>query len=143
MYDEKIFFYGGYVKMGFHYTVETNKSIEEAISTVEKNLQAVKFGVLWQTSITENLKNKGLTKITTPYHVLEVCSPFEAEKVLSQNPMANYFLPCKITVYEVEGKTKMGLVKPTVLMQPLNDPELNEILEGIEKQLIEVLDQSK
>mgnify|MGYP001222850309 CR=1 FL=1 len=129
--------------MGFHYTVESNKSIAEAIQSVEKNLQEIKFGVLWQTSITENLKNKGLTKITTPYHVLEVCSPFEAEKILTQNPMANYFLPCKITVYEAEGKTQIGFVKPTELMKPLNDPRLIEILAGIENQLIGVINRSK
>lgn len=129
--------------MGFHYTVETDKTTQEAIASVEENLKKIKFGVLWQTSITENLKNKGLTKITTPYHVLEVCSPFEAEKVLSQNPMANYFLPCKITVYEANGKTQVGLAKPTVLMEPLNDPSLMEILADIEQQLIEVINQSK
>lgn len=129
--------------MTFHYTVETDKTIEEAIGSLEKNLQAIKFGILWQTSITENLKNKGLTKITTPYHVLEVCSPFEAEKVLLQNPMANYFLPCKITVYESEGKTKVGLVKPTVLMKPLEDDGLMDILENIEEQLVGVIDKVK
>lgn len=128
--------------MDFHYTVETDQSIEEAIASVEKNLAEIKFGVLWQTSITENLKNKGLTKITTPYHVLEVCNPFEAEKALSQNPMVNYFLPCKITVYEADGKTKIGLLRPTVLMKLLNDPNIMDLAENIEKQLIEVLEKS-
>src|SRR5690625_2293001 len=129
--------------MTFHYTVETDKTIEEAFGSLEESLQAIKFGILWHTSITENLNNKGLTKITTPYHVLEVCSPFEAEKVLLQNPMANYFLPCKITVYESEGKTKVGLVKPTVLMKPLEDNGLMDILENIEEQLVGVIEKVK
>jgi len=129
--------------MSFHYTVESNKSLEEAMETIEGNLQAIKFGVLWHTNITENLKNKGLTKIQDSYNVMEVCSPFEAEKVLSQNPDAHYFLPCKITVFEKDGKTHIGLPRPTALMEPLNDPELIEIVQNIENNLIEVLDKSK
>lgn len=129
--------------MTFHYTVESDKSLEDAMATVEKNLQAIQFGVLWQTNITQNLKNKGLTKIQNAYHVMEVCSPFEAEKVLSHNPNAHYFLPCKITVFERNGKTHIGLPRPTVLMEPLNDPELMNIVQNIEENLIEVLDKSK
>lgn len=129
--------------MGFHYTVESNKSLEEAMNTIEENLQAIQFGVLWQTNITDNLKSKGLTKIHDTYNVMEVCSPFEAEKVLSQNPNAHYFLPCKITVFEKDGKTHIGLPRPTVLMEPLNDPELIKIVQNIEENLIEVLDKSK
>lgn len=129
--------------MGFHYTVQSDKSLEEAMATIEENLQAIKFGVLWQTNITDNLKNKGLTKIQDSYNVMEVCSPFEAEKVLSQNPNAHYFLPCKITVFEKDGKTHIGLPRPTVLMEPLNDPELTKIVKSIEENLIEVLDKSK
>ncbi|MDN4094604.1 MULTISPECIES: DUF302 domain-containing protein [Bacillales] len=33
--------------------------------------------------------------------------------------MAEYFLPCKITVYESDGKTKFGLPKTTVLVNML------------------------
>src|SRR5699024_2747151 len=97
---------------------------------------------LWQVNITDKLKSKGLTKITTPYHVLEVCSPFEAEKVLVQNPLANYFLPCKITVYEANSKTQIGLAKPTTLMELLEDPSLMDIVASIEKKLMNVLDKS-
>lgn len=129
--------------MGFHYTVQSDKSLEDAMTAIEENLQAIKFGVLWQTNITENLHNKGLKKIQDSYNVMEVCSPFEAEKVLSQNPEAHYFLPCKITVFEKDGKTHIGLPRPTVLMEPLNDPELIKIVKNIEENLIEVLDQSK
>lgn len=129
--------------MSFHYTVQSDKSLEEAMEVIEKNLNEIQFSVQWQTNITENLKKKGLTKIQESYNVMEVCSPFAAEKVLSQNPEANYFLPCKITVFEKEGKTNIGLPRPTVLMEPLNDPKLIEIVQEVEDSLIEVIDKSK
>lgn len=129
--------------MEFHYTVESNLSVEEAIHAVEARLKEKKFGVLWQMSITETLNSNGFDQITTPYHVLEVCSPQQAEKLLLQNPMANYFLPCRITVYEADGKTKIGMARPTVLMKPLNDETLMDIMATIEEQLIEAIEHAK
>ncbi|RID82800.1 DUF302 domain-containing protein [Mesobacillus zeae] len=44
--------------------------------------------------------------------------------------LVGYFLPCKIVVYEDNGKTKIGMPKPTVLMAMLD----------IEKRLIGCID---
>lgn len=129
--------------MTFHYTVTTENSVEEAIEQVKESLQEIQFSVLWETNITNNLHDKGLTEITSNYHVLEVCNAKEAERVLLQNEEAVYFLPCKITVFEKEGKTHIGLPRPTVLMQPLNDSQLQKYLETIEERLIEAVNRSK
>lgn len=94
--------------MDFHYTVTTDKSIDEAINSLEQNLKEHKFGILWQLDLPAKLQEKGVEGFTTPYRVLEVCNPFEAARVLSRNELVGYFLPCKITVYESEGKTKIG-----------------------------------
>lgn len=129
--------------MDFHYTVETDKPINEAISAIENNLKENKFGVLWQLNLTETLQKKGVDSYTTPYRILEVCNPVEAGRVLSHNSLVGYFLPCKITIYEEEGKTKIGLPKPTAMIGLLNDSELENIAQEIEKVLIGVLEKSK
>lgn len=129
--------------MDFHYTVTTDKSIEEAIAALEANLKQNKFGILWQLDLPAKLQEKGVNTYTNPYHVLEVCNPVEASRVLNQNELVGYFLPCKITVYESEGRTKIGLPKPTAMINLLNDSELKSIAEEIEAVLIKVLDESK
>lgn len=129
--------------MVFHYTVETDKTIDEAISAIENNLKENKFGVLWQLNLTETLQKKGINSYTTPYRILEVCNPVEAGRVLSHNSLVGYFLPCKITIYEEEGKTKIGLPKPTAMIGLLNDSELESIAQEIENVLIGVLEKSK
>jgi uncharacterized protein (DUF302 family) len=129
--------------MDFHYTVTTDKSIQETIELLEINLKAHKFGILWQLDIPAKLIEKGVESYTNPYHVLEVCNPNEAARILNLNELVGYFLPCKITVYESEGKTKIGLPKPTALVNMLENKELKEIAEDIEQTLIQVLDQSK
>ncbi|MGN7300409.1 DUF302 domain-containing protein [Ferdinandcohnia sp. SAFN-114] len=129
--------------MEFHYTIITNKTIDEAISSIEQNLKEKKFGILWQLDLTDTLQKKGVNSYTSPYRILEVCNPVEAARVLGFNPLVGYFLPCKITVYESEGKTKIGLPKPTAMIGLLNDPELKSIGQEIEEILIDVLEKSK
>ncbi|RXZ02154.1 DUF302 domain-containing protein [Fictibacillus sp. S7] len=127
----------------FHYTVDTNQTIDEAVNTLEKNLKEEKFGVLWQLDLPAKLQEKGVEDYTTPYRVLEVCNPKEAARVLNLNELVGYFLPCKITVYESDGKTKIGLPKPTMMVDFIEDEELKSIAKNIESTLIKVLDKSK
>lgn len=129
--------------MDFHYTVESNKTIDETIMSLESNLKVHSFGILWQMDIPEKLQEKGVLAYTNPYRILEVCNPQEAANVLNHNEMAGYFLPCKIAVYKSNGKTKIGLPRPSALVNMLNDKELRKIAEGIEETLIQVLEQSK
>ncbi|QHS21503.1 DUF302 domain-containing protein [Virgibacillus sp. MSP4-1] len=125
----------------FHYTVETDRTMDDAIAVLEETLKEEKFGVLWQFDIREKLQEKGLD-YNQPYKVLEVCNPFEAERVLSQNQMVGYFLPCKIVVYEEEGRTNIGLPRPTSLIQLANDDSLKELAGDIERRLISCIDKS-
>lgn len=62
----------------FHYTVETNKNVDEAITSLENNLKEEKFGVLWQLNMQEKLQEKGID-FDQKYHILEVCNPVEAK----------------------------------------------------------------
>ena len=110
---------------------------------MEQNLKEHKFGILWQLNIPAKLQEKGVNSYTNPYRILEVCNPNDAARVLNHNELVGYFLPCKITVYESEGKTKIGLPKPTALIGILEDNELKAIAEEIESILIKVLDESK
>lgn len=129
--------------MEFHYTVTTKKSIDEAISALEANLKEHKFGILWQLDLPAKLQEKGVASFTSPYRILEVCNPKEAARVLNENELVGYFLPCKITVFESGGTTKIGLPKPTAMINLLDDPKLNDIAKEIETTLIKVLEESK
>ena len=126
----------------FHYTIETNKSIEDAVQSLETNLMNEKFGVLWQFNIKEKLHEKGLD-FDKDFLVLEVCNPHEAQTVLNKNSMVGYFLPCKIVVYKENEVTKIGMPKPTVLINILEDESLHAIAKDIEERLIGCIDASK
>ncbi|MBE4909461.1 DUF302 domain-containing protein [Bacillus luteolus] len=125
----------------FDYTVNTNRNIEEAIESLEVTLKEEQFGVLWKFDIKEKLHEKGL-EFNKEFRVLEVCNPIEAQRVLNENELAGYFLPCKIVVYTSEGQTKIGMPKPTSLISMLNDEKMKEFAKDIEDRLINCINKS-
>lgn len=125
----------------FDYTVETSKSREEAVQALEENLKEEKFGVLWNFDLTAKLQEKG-TDFNVPYTILEVCNPEEANRVLSEDLMAGYFLPCKIVVYEEKGTTKIGMPKPSVLIEMVENDTVKKQAADIEKRMISCIDKT-
>lgn len=128
----------------FHYTVETKKSVDEAVKAVEICCSKRKYGVLWQLNIPTKLMEKGIN-LEQEYRVLEVCNPDVAKKVLIHNQQGGYFLPCKIVVYSdtETQQTKIGLVRPTELMKLTGDETLQNIVSDVEKTLIDAIDEAK
>ena len=125
----------------FDYTVETSKSKDEAVRDLEANLKEEKFGVLWNFDLTAKLQEKG-TDFDTPYTILEVCNPQEANRVLSEDLLVGYFLPCKIVVYEKDGMTKIGMPKPSALIEMVQQDSIKEIAMDIETRLISCIDKT-
>jgi uncharacterized protein (DUF302 family) len=126
----------------FHSTVESNKTISEAVKAVEEALKEEKFGVQWSFNIKEKLHAKGV-ELDKEFIILEVCNPHEAKRVLSENSLVGYFLPCKIVVYREEEQTKIGMPRPTVFINMVEDEKLKEIAKEIENRLITCLEKAK
>lgn len=119
----------------FHYTIETNQSVDEAVDSLTETLKEAKFGVLWDFDAQATLEKNDFS-YEPAFRILEVCSPAAAYEVLTQNQLAGYFLPCKIIITEDQGKTVIGMPKPTELMNFTGDKEVMKIAEDIEATLI-------
>ncbi|MCM3588714.1 DUF302 domain-containing protein [Mesobacillus maritimus] len=127
--------------MEFHFTLDTEKNVEQAIQSLETNLKDEGFGVLWTFNLQEKLQEKGF-QLDEEFKVLEVCNPKEAERVIKENILAGYFLPCKVVVYKENGATKIGMPNPTALISMVDNPQLKEMAQDIEKRLIQVIKKS-
>lgn len=125
----------------FDYTLSTPKTIDEAVESLEASLKEEQFGVLWTFDIKDKLQEKGL-EFEKEFRVLEVCNPKEAQRVLNENTMAGYFLPCKMVVYEEGGETRIGMPKPSSLISMLNDEKMKEFAKDIEDRLIGCMEKS-
>lgn len=112
----------------------TDKTLDEAVEALKRALPDVGFGVLWELSFQQKLREKGVD-FDGQFHILEVCNPHQAKKVLEEELEIGFFLPCKMAVYVKEGQTHIGMPKPTALMSMIGNDKLLTIAEGVEDSL--------
>ena len=124
------------------YEVITNKSFDEAVTSIIKSLEQQKFGVLWKLNFKDKLKEKEI-EFDSNFMILEVCNPLKAKEVLSKHIEAGYFLPCKIVVYEDKGSVKIGMLKPEALIGMLKFEDLADIAKEVQDTLITAITNAK
>ena len=120
--------------MGVVYEKSTNKSLSEAISSLESNLKESGFGILWQLNFKDKLQEKGL-EFKDDFVVLEVCNPKQAKEVLEENIHIGYVLPCKMVVRREGDKTYIGMTSPEVLIGLFEGSDLKEVAKKVEESL--------
>ena len=48
-------------------------------------------------------------------------------------------LPCRISIYEEQGKTVLVTLKPTTLLAIFNVPQLEIVAQGVENTLVKIM----
>lgn len=128
--------------MAFLYEKDSSYGIQETLERVKAQLNAAGFGVLWELNFKDKLKEKGL-KYDYNFWILEVCNPPKALKVLESVQEAGYFLPCKVVVYETKESVRVGLPKPTELIELISgDEEVQTVAEQVEMILVNALNRA-
>lgn len=120
------------------YEVVTNKSFDEAVSSIIKSLEEKKFGVLWKLNFKEKLHEKNIV-FDNNFMILEVCNPHKAKEVLSNYLDVGYFLPCKVVVYEDKGSIKIGMARPEILINMLGHEDLTHTAKEVEEILVKAI----
>ena len=117
----------------------TNKTFEQALESIKKELKERKFGVLWELNFKDKMVEHNID-FPNNFKILEVCNPQKANEVLSKHLDAGYFLPCKMVVYENDGKVFIGTAKPEMLINMMGYDDLGDIAKEVERILIESID---
>ncbi|MDQ7045581.1 MAG: DUF302 domain-containing protein [Sulfurimonas sp.] len=104
------------------------QTIEKDIHTVQEDLRAkvkdFSFGILKEYAFKEILQGKGFP-IEKEITVFEICNPSAAQAVLSKHPELSVYLPCRISVYEMDSKTIVSTIE---LEDIFNSFELEDAL---------------
>lgn len=126
-----------------YYIVETNKSFDQAASDLEAAVKRHQFGVLHVHDLGSTLRSKGID-FKDDCKVFEVCNPGQAAKVMGIDMRLNMALPCRISVYTEQGRTRIGLIKPADMLATLSqDASLLQIAEEVEKLTLQMIDEAK
>ena len=124
------------------YVRNTDKSVEEAAADVEASVQRHGFGVLHTYDFRATLRSKGFD-LPNECRVLEVCNPKQASEILRNDMSVNMALPCRISVYEDSGQTKIGMIPPTALLALVSQSgELSKVAEEVERTVTAIIEES-
>ena len=125
------------------YIVDTKKDVETAARDLEAAVKRNKFGVLHIHDLQKTLKEKGVD-FPNACRILEVCNPQRAVQVLTGHMTMNLALPCRISVYQEGGKTKIGMVRPTALLALFpGAADVKPVAEEVERETIRMIDEAK
>jgi uncharacterized protein (DUF302 family) len=117
------------------YIIGSNKTPAAALEDLRTAVAKHGFGVLHAYDLQETLSAKGYP-LAHACHILEVCNPEQASKVLAEDMSMNIALPCRISVYEEGGKTKIATALPTKLLTALSDsPALAAVAQDVERKM--------
>lgn len=120
--------------MEINFELKSEKSFEDALSSLAENLKLEGFGILWEFDVWDKMQQQGL-QFDYNCRILEICNPHKAKAALDINLDAAYFLPCKIVVFEKEDGVYMGMIRPSLMMEMLGDQELLTTAHDVERHL--------
>lgn len=126
-----------------YYIVESDKSFEQAVEDLEDAVKEHGFGVLHIHDLGNTLRSKGVD-FKENCKVFEVCNPKQAAKVLATDMRLNMALPCRISVFTENNKTKIGLIKPEEMLSALsNNQTLVDTAKEVEEKTKQMVNQAK
>lgn len=118
--------------------IETDKSVKEVEQRFPEAAKKHQFGVLGVHNLRQKMADKGV-EFDRDCLVFEVCNPQKAKKVLDGDMAISTALPCRVSVYEQDGKTQLATIKPTALLNLFGNSALKPVAEEVENALIQIM----
>lgn len=94
----------------------SNRSINAIASTVSGLCEKHKFALLQTYNYHEIVAGKGFP-ISRKVFIYEVCQAKTASLMLTTNPEFSIFMPCKIALYEMDGKTIISTMNMEIVLK--------------------------
>ncbi len=126
--------------MDILYVKETTIPVDEMGVRLESAARNHQFGVLHVTDLREKMHSKGV-EFSPACKVFDVCNPRRAKEVLESKLEISTALPCRISVYEEGGKTKVATLLPTQVLGMFGAEDLDPVAQSVESDLIAIIDE--
>ncbi len=112
---------------------------DAVVELVKEQFKNEGFGVL----MTLDMKRTFAEKLGIDfrnYMILGICDPVNACKAIMAEETIGLMLPCNVIIYESEGGIVVGVIRPTVAMQMIDNLDLHRIAKDVERRLKAVID---
>ena len=123
------------------YIVESARTVEQVAKALEEIVPRHRFGIMAMHNLRDTMAKKGVT-FEPDCRVFEVCNPHQAKKVLEANLEISTALPCRISVYEEGGRTKLATIKPTAMLAMYANTDLMGVAREVEETIVAIMDEA-
>ena len=100
----------------FTLKITSNQSIEKISEKVPEACEKHKFALLQTYNYHEIVKEKGFP-IKRKVFVYEICQAKTASAMLTDFPHFSIFMPCKLAIYETDGKTVISTMNMEIMLK--------------------------
>jgi len=123
----------------YGFSKELSLSFDEVVTQATDALKREGFAVLTSIDVQQKFKEK--LNIDFPrYLILGTCNPKFAHEAILAEENIGLMLPCNILVHEKGDKTVLAVMKPTVAMKMISNPQLEKVAQTVETKLKSVFD---
>ncbi len=119
----------------FH-EITTNKAIETIIEDFQELASEYGFSILHQYDFFNILEGKGFP-IERKVLVFEICRASMASSMLTHFPIFSVMMPCRISVYEDDGKTHIATMDMLPMLEKITDQ--NELINEAKELFLQLL----
>ncbi len=102
------------------YEIQSTLPVDRIAQRVAQACEKNKFSILQTFDYFEILEKKGFP-IKRKVFIYEVCQAKLASKMLTSHPEFAIFMPCKIALYENEGRTVISTIQMDLALKSLED----------------------
>jgi uncharacterized protein (DUF302 family) len=125
--------------MAYYFTKTVSMPFYRAVERVKEELRREGFGVLTEIDVKDTLK-KRLGVNFREYRILGVCNAPFAYQALGEEDKIGTMLPCNIIVQRVSrNEVEVAAIDPVASMQAVENPNLAEVAEKVQKMLKDVV----
>lgn len=103
----------------FTYKIESKKPIARVSEEVPLTCEKYKFSLLQTYNYFEILKSKGFP-IKRKVFIYEICQAKTAAAMLTYFPHFSIFMPCKLAIYEDNGKTIISTMNMEIMLKAVS-----------------------
>ncbi len=103
----------------FTYKLISNSPIDNIADKVQTECDNYKFALLKTYNYHEIVESKGFP-IKRKVFIYEICQAKTAALMLTDHPDFSIFMPCKLTIYEDNGKTIISTMNMELMLEAVN-----------------------
>lgn len=124
----------------FEYTVGSEKLFEAAVEAVEKKSAERGFRVLHTHDVAATLAEKGFAR--QPLKIIEICNAKYASQVLDKDVKTALMLPCPISVYVQDGRTRISTLLPSAIAEFFPRAGIEGVAGEVERAVLEIVNEA-